>query len=123
MKIEDKFLNRNGYPQFRINIEKGEAHVDFKVFEVIAWSGDDKYDPVEEEMYLEARIFWDHHSHFNFGDLDKEGNHDGYLHICGADSMENHLMLMEYLYKLADEIRGEEPDEELEVKVVPIHEN
>lgn len=54
-------------------------------------------------------VWWDSCSHFNFGDLDAEGNHDSYLHVCGAQYYRNHVELMLYLYKLAFEEMGREP--------------
>lgn len=117
---ETFFNNKYGHAQFRIvTKDSSETHAEFDVYEITAWSADDKYTPVDEELYLSCTITWDHHSHFNFGELEPDGRHNGYLHLCGAESMTNHLKIMEYLYNYADEVMNrKEQYEELGVKVV-----
>lgn len=102
-----------GHKKVRIRIEDpgeySETSFNAEVDLVVAWSGDDKYDPVEFEDYLSCYIKWDSCSHFYFGEKDEEGNRDSYLHVCGAQYYRDHIEIMQYLYKLAFEQMGREP--------------
>lgn len=105
-----------GHPVFRISIEDPgrykETSFNAKVEEIISWSADGKNEPRESEDYLSCYIKWDSCSHFWFGDLDKDDNHNAYLHICGAQYYRNHYELMRYLYDLAFKEMGREPYDE-----------
>lgn len=107
--LEDK----HGYKIFEIiTDEKSNHYVDFTVNEIISW-GDGKT-PEDTEHYLQAYMKWDNCNHFWFGDKSPDDNGtDGYLHICGGESMVNHIMLMEFLYDYAFEVMGRENGEEL----------
>lgn len=58
---------------------------------------------LNKEKYLEGSIKFDSCSHFWFGDEDK------YLHLCGAEDFERHILLMQFVYKKAFELMGRSP--------------
>lgn len=111
--------NKYGHAQFEIMANDiSETSVNFDVYEITSWSADDKYTPLDKELYLTAYMKWDNCNHFWFGEKDgDDGKQDGYLHICGAESMENHLRLMEYLYSYAFKLMDRNPEEKLTVEV------
>ena len=83
-------------------VQRSEAHVDVKVYEV-SGEGDDGYsfltpdghetvDLDKAELYLECMIKWDGGSHFTFGDR-------GYLDFCGLFFYKKHCRLIQELYE------------------------
>lgn len=115
--------DKHGYPQFRIFTKKinGDTSVDFEVYEITSWKDDKKNTPFEEELYLTTYMKWDNCNHFWFGEKEND-KQDGYLHICGSVSMENHLRLMAFLYDYAFRVMKREPEEKLTVKLLDIKE-
>jgi hypothetical protein len=98
-----------GYAQFRITVTMADGYgVSAEVDEVIGWEVDDEHTPAHFERYLTCLIKWDSCAHFNFG----EAGEPGYLHLCGVSSFKAHVALMKFLYKLAFELMGREPDGE-----------
>lgn len=94
----------DGRDQFRVAYTGCESFVRFQVDEVSGWDGD-TWEPADFERYLSGSVKWDSCSHFNFGDT------DGYLHLCGVRDFRNHVALMEFLYRLAFEAMGREPED------------
>lgn len=68
--------------------------------------GPGKAFPEDRELYLKGFIKWDSCCHFNFG------QEDGYIHLCGVESLKQHCWLIEQLYKLAFKLMGRDPDPE-----------
>lgn len=98
MSGSEFLYDSTGHPIFRMETkEKGskprDVSVNFAVYEVTAW--DEHGKPTDEELYLRAYMKWDNCNHFWFGE---GGESDGYLHICGAKAMQNHIRLMAFLY-------------------------
>jgi len=110
-QIEYMYDEQN-YPIFKIEVEQHDyKDVSFKarVYEITAWSADDKKEPLDPELYLSCYIKWDSCSHFYFGEEDEANNPSGYLHICGVEYYKQHIQLLEHLYKRAFEVMGREP--------------
>lgn len=104
--VETVYLyDKWGHPVFQIDIEDPgeykETSFNAIVHEVISWTGDGDNTPYEKEHYLNCYIRWDSCSHFWFGELDKDGSPDGYLHICGGNYFRRHCELLNFLYDLA----------------------
>lgn len=120
--MEKNYLNNKyGHPQFEIIADKiSQTSVEFDVYEITSWSADKMKTPLDKELYLTAYMKWDNCNHFWFGEKEKD-KQNGYLHICGAQSMENHLLLMEFLYSYAFTLMKREPEEKLSVKVTQTH--
>lgn len=87
---------------FRIMVtDQSEATITGEVHEVIAW--DVNGEPIEFELYLTFYCKWDACCHVTFGRA-KDSGQDGYLHLCGPDSWENHIWLMAELYRWAERV-------------------
>lgn len=114
----------------------GDAHVDFKVYEIIGGEKRDFYyerkggcgfddkatTKVEEaNTYLHGCVKWDGCSHFYFGD----GDNSGYLHLCGDWSIKNHLAIVQRVYLKCGQIMlegGNPPDPDM-FRLTPLPEN
>jgi hypothetical protein len=99
-----------------VTIEKKEASLDFKVYDVIGHSqdakgdfttrlyerkgatrsGDDTENLDEAQTMLHGTIKWDACSHLYFGD---EG---GYLHVCGGNSWRQLQTVISRLFEYAE---------------------
>ena len=89
--------NEYGFINFMIQVEDYvEYSMRFKVFEVTGWKADEYKTPDEMELYVRGTIKWDGCSHVYFGE-----NDDGYLHLCGKSSWDDHCKMMEALWDLA----------------------
>lgn len=100
----------------------GDAHVDFKAFEIVGYESDNGKDyniPIysvdndntrdtdKTENYLNGMVKWDGCSHVYYGEKDN----GGYIHMCGAQSFKNLSALLLKIYQRCYEIGGftEEP--------------
>lgn len=67
-----------------IAAEVGEAHVDFKVYEIVAWTPDELvYESVDETLagarvFIKGYVKWDHCSNWEF---------DGGVHGCNQEHL------------------------------------
>ncbi len=110
------------YDNFTVEFsyEDTEAHVDVRVFEIIArddtklyYEGiggcgcDDKMteDIEKANTFFTTYIKWDGCSHYRFGD------EEGYLHLCGKFSIENMLFIFKETYEEAGRIMSKKADE------------
>lgn len=110
------------YDNFTVRYTKGPAHVDFQVYEKIAWEDGDKNLPYyeskggcgmddkstksidEANAYIQGSVKWDGCSHVNFGD------EDGYVHLCGPRSFKEMIFILERIYRDCYEIGGFDHD-------------
>lgn len=106
------------YDNFTVRYMKGPAHVDFQVYEKIAWENGDRNLPYYEgkggcgmddkstknidgaNRYIQGFVKWDGCSHINFGE------EDGYIHLCGSRSFKDMIFILERIYKDCCEIGG-----------------
>ena len=86
---EGEFIN------YLIEFEDGdfETSATFNVYEVISWEYP-SYEISETKHYLKGYIKWDGCSHILFGDK------DGYLHLCGKPTFENHKKVMDKIWEV-----------------------
>lgn len=77
---------------FLITMEPKGHYVNINVEEICARDVETN-EMLETERYLKGSIKWDSCSHFWFGDEDK------YLHLCGVEDFERHILLMQFIYK------------------------
>lgn len=65
----------------------------------LEYSGDGAASAVSDidkaETYLTGMVKWDGCSHFYFGGKEK----DGYIHLCGKNSVEKHRKIIETIYQ------------------------
>ena len=95
-----KLSMSDGYAWHLMEVVALESHhIDFKVYEVTSWDIDTN-EPIEKDLYLTGTIKWDGCSHIWFGN-EKDGNHDGYLHLCGKTFWDMHAKLMTDIYQYA----------------------
>lgn len=79
-----------------------EYSINFNIHEVISWTGETN-EIYDKELYLKGEIKWDGCSHFWFGE-------DGYIHMCGKDSFEDHKKVFDAVWELASKkIKGWDP--------------
>jgi len=99
-------LCADGYTNFLIKIittgNDLQYRMEFEVYEVCSWECDETNTVSETELYLTGTIKWDGCSHVWFGEKDKNGNTDGYLHLCGKTYWQRHSDLMMKIYELAE---------------------
>ena len=95
-------------PYFEIRVtELTEYSVKFDVKTITGWNVKDAQgqpEPNLTEDYLSAYIKWDGCSHFWFGEVGENGDRDSYLRICGSEDFREHIRLMEFLYRRAEEL-------------------
>lgn len=90
----ETLIKTGEYVDFLIEFEEDtESSANFKVYEVITWTGD-TVEPSETELYLKGLIKWDGCSHIWFGGEDK----DGYIHICGKSRWDLHNQVMSAIW-------------------------
>lgn len=77
--------------------------IEGEVQEITARSGENN-EIAERAHYLKFTIKWDGCSHLRFRD-------DGYLHFCGGWDYRKHVELLEFLYRRAFELMGQERPE------------
>lgn len=109
---------------FTVVYKPGTASVEFECYEWMAVDekdtpqyelkgsgngfGDCMPDISKAETYITGVVKWDGCSHFYFGGSDN----DGYLHLCGKDSIEKHQKIVGMIYKRCGELmEGREKDE------------
>ena len=96
-------LIEDDYVWFTVDIEElEEYYAKFICYSVTSWNDDKTI--FEKEKYLSGMIKWDGCSHINFG---YEGYSNGYIHLCGKHSWEQHIKVMKNLYQyISSQIKG-----------------
>lgn len=90
------------YANFRLTVtERSDHAISGDIEEITAWECDDAHTPCDSEHYMSFYMKWDGCCHVWFGEKLDDKTHDGYLHLCGADSWDKHIALMRWLYKWA----------------------
>jgi len=85
--------------KFLIDIDDDvEYSMNFRVYEVTSWEMDNT--PSDVERYAHGTIKWDGCSHIWFGSQE-DGSTDGYIHLCGKSSWQDHCKMMSALFDLA----------------------
>ena len=99
----ERIVSCDGYVNFIIQVtELTDHYLDADVYEVTSWNAEDNT-PCDKDKYCKAYMKWDGCCHVWFGEEDETGKSDGYMHLCGVDSWKKHILLMEELYKCAEE--------------------
>ena len=89
-------------PNFIIHVTEKEDHfINADIFEITSWKLDNTV--CEKELYCHVYMKWDGCCHIWFGERNENNNSNGYLHLCGVDSWKKHNIMMEALYKFAEE--------------------
>lgn len=99
----DLFSVDGEYTNFRLTVtERSPCSISGEIEEVTAWKCDDAHSPCEFQNYMGFYMKWDGCCHVWFGEKRGDNTHDGYLHLCGADSWSKHISVMRWLYKWAE---------------------
>lgn len=96
---EDAFANF----RLTLKVKDSQYYISGSIDEIVSWQSD-SYTPAQFEPYMDFSMKWDGCCHVHFGDKDESGNHDGYLHLCGAGDWDKHIRLMRELYIWAEAI-------------------
>ena len=99
----DLFSVDGKYAHFRLTVtDRTDCTISGNIEDIISWECDDENTPLGSEHYMSFHMKWVGCCHVWFGSKLEDGRHDGYLHLCGAESWVNHIALMRWLYKWAE---------------------
>jgi hypothetical protein len=94
----ETFIKDGDFINYIVKYEEKQKYIDtsitFEVYEIVSWDLDNKPYIDEAEIYAKCFVKWDGCSHIEWGD-------DGYIHMCGRVSYDNHIKVVNAIWEFA----------------------